>query len=265
MLPPNLTRHYYEARRERAATVEGWQMAPWYRLTAQQRTELEEQMEVFRRAIRLAEYEQDQIVGLNTALRSDTPASEDVPGPEKTATVSESCDCTGCTIRAAFTKLLNEVYEPLGMTVEPTSSPLGPFEVNVVPLDTRRWGVPLTQEELDRLAAATEDAFGKLTLITAGIDYAVLTSPGKIPSTFQAAVPTAKDERLRERAQAALRQWEADNRPLNVIIPPKPGKVTLGFDFGSPVDQSTIAMIRHEERQRLLFRDQVRLPYPKVL
>ncbi|WP_329405942.1 hypothetical protein OG802_35010 [Streptomyces sp. NBC_00704] len=111
---------------------------------------------------------------------------------------------------------------PLGWTVSEPSGPLEPFSVDVVPLDTRRSGVPLTRREEARLAAATNEAFGRL--ITAGIDFAVLavTAP-KGPITFGPALKS-KDDVLRERAEAVIRQWEADGRPLSVIYLPEPIK-----------------------------------------
>jgi hypothetical protein len=228
MLPPNLTRHYYETQRQAAAGA-GQETIPWFRLTAEQRAAVEEDVEAFRRAIRQAEEEQDLIAQYNAPPASDIPAAEDSPRPEP-------CGCMGCTLRAAFTELLKEAYKPLGLTVSEPSGPLEPFSVNVVPLDTRRWGVPLTREEEARLAAATDEAFGKLTLITAGIDFAVLTGPTPMgPTTFGPTEPKSKDAIRRERADAVsrlIRQWEADGRPLKVIYPPEPIKFESTFRPG---------------------------------
>jgi hypothetical protein len=221
MLPPNLTRHYYETRRQAAIVEAGQETIPWFRLTEEQRSAVEEDVEAFRRAIRRAEEEQDLVAQYNAPPAAETTAAEDSPS-------TEPCGCMGCTLRATFTELLKEAYKPLGMTVsEPVGGPLEPFAVNVIPLDTRRWGVPLTRDEEARLAAATDDAFGKLTLITAGIDFAILTGPApKGPTTFGPAQPKPKDATLRERAEAVIRQWEAEGRPLNVICPPEPIKFT---------------------------------------
>ncbi|MCX5097532.1 hypothetical protein OOK36_54755 [Streptomyces sp. NBC_00365] len=224
-------------------------------------------MEVFRSAMRRAEEEQGLVTRSNTALETVNPAAEDTPRPEEPAT--EPCDCIGCTLRATFTKMLKEAYEPLGMAVsEPTTDPLEPFEpfeVNVIPLNTRRWGVPLTREEEDRLVRATEEAFGGLNLIAAGVDFAILTGPAPMdPTAFRPADSTAAAfARLRERAEAMIRQWEADGRPLNVVTPPKPSKVTLGLGLTAPIDQASLMFsLREEERRNRLHREQVRRAFP---
>ncbi|MEU6462228.1 hypothetical protein [Streptomyces sp. NPDC046976] len=222
MLPPNLTRHYYETRRL-IADNEGTETTPWFRLTAEQRASVERDVEVFRAAIKRAEEEQDLVAKFNSPPAAVVPATEE--------TAAEPCgSCLGCMLRATFTQLLREAYEPLGMTVsEPTTGPLKPFAVSVIPLDTRRRGVPLTREEEDRLAAATDEAFGKLTLLTAGIDSAVLA--GLAPKA------TIRNARSRERAGAVarlFRQWEADGRPLNVVTTPEPVKLTPAFGLGEP-------------------------------
>ncbi|MFF4902211.1 hypothetical protein [Streptomyces sp. NPDC001068] len=217
MLPPHLTRHYYETQR-RLLLEEGMDTKPWYRLTPAERASVEQQVEILRQAIRAAEEEQDLVAQYNAPPAADIPAAEDSPAPEP-------CDCMGCTMRATFTELLKEAYKPLGWTVSEPSGPLEPFSVNVVPLDTRRWGVPLTREEEARLAAATDEAFGKLTLITAGIDFAVLTGPAPMgPITFGPADPKPQDAALRAAAEAAIRKWEAEGRPLKLIYPPEPIK-----------------------------------------
>ena len=95
MLPPHLTRHLYETRRLLAAD-EGRPMPPWYRLTPEQRTDAEMDMEVFRRAILSAEEEQDLVTAYNASAGA----------PQETAPPLENCSCPGCSTVAALLELL---------------------------------------------------------------------------------------------------------------------------------------------------------------
>ncbi|MFI5990379.1 hypothetical protein ACIBAC_00795 [Streptomyces sp. NPDC051362] len=259
MLPPNLTRHYYETRRM-LGQAEGVDTAPWFSLTADQRAAIERDVEVLRQAIRRAEEEQDLVAKYSEftdVLQIASAAAPPAPGEEA---ATGPCDCPRCTMRAKFTQLLKEAYAPLGMTVsEPLEGPLGPFEVNVVPVDTRRFGVPLTAEEEQRLQRATDDAYGRLTLYTAGIDYAVLTNGPAEPIVFGPTGPKAQQDKLGEDLRALFRQWEADGRPLKFI--PQPGKVTVGLDlYSPPIDETEVMLAfqyeKHTEyvRQALLRR-----------
>ncbi|MFD4795043.1 hypothetical protein [Streptomyces anulatus] len=82
MLPPNLTRHYWEARRKYLSTMgqsDGFPMTPWFQLTPTERLVAEKEVELFRQAIRTAEEEQDLVAAFNprTAAPADSvPAAE---------------------------------------------------------------------------------------------------------------------------------------------------------------------------------------------
>lgn len=236
MLPPNLTRHYYEAKRQ-ALAAQGLATAPWHQLTEQRRAELEDQMRVFRHAVRLAEQEQDLIAALNAEPAPQAAAAEEIPAAEEATTGPDGCGCCTCAKRAEFVKLLKEAYEPLGMTVrEPIVSAAGGFSANVVALDTRRWGVPLTQEEIGSLAAATDSAFRKMKLMTAGIDFGVLEhAMGKEPLTFGPPLTASETERLEKTIAGMLRDWEADGRPLDVVSSP----TAITFD-SKPLDMEAL-------------------------
>lgn len=54
---PNLARHFHEARRELLALA-GIQVAPWYRLTSDERQVAETEAEILREALRRATAEQ---------------------------------------------------------------------------------------------------------------------------------------------------------------------------------------------------------------
>lgn len=260
MLPPNLTRNHYEVKRL-VAEGEGRELPHWYQLTDEQKQAEELEVGLFRRAILRAEEEQDLVSNFSASLAEQPPAA--APPVDETGSEATPCDCRRCTVRATFSKLLKEAYEPFGMTVsEPVSGPLGPFEVNVVPLDTRRWGVPLTAEEVERLQRATDDAFGKLTLITAGIDFAVLTGPApQEPITFE---PKSRNANARDAVEAVVRQWEAAGRPLRMVFPTQPGKVTPGISLDSPpIDEAAFTFsLRQRERLERMHANKVRRAFP---
>ncbi|MFI6142406.1 hypothetical protein ACIBCC_29970 [Streptomyces griseus] len=95
MLPPNLTRHYWETRRngEGAIRTGGLPNVPWFQLSLDQRAALEAQMDIFREAIRAAEREQDLVAGFNarTAAPEDSASAEEpssVPMPARSYPVA---------------------------------------------------------------------------------------------------------------------------------------------------------------------------------
>ncbi|MFC9280882.1 hypothetical protein [Streptomyces collinus] len=190
MLPPNLTRHFYETRRAFLRSA-GQDSTPWFQLSPMDRAVVESEMEIFRQAIRSAEEEQDLIASLDAtraaAAAEETPAEETSAAAEEDA--PEDC-CLGCAAVAAVLALI----EAMSGQQEPDEAPgqgknSFPFniaEVTSVPLDTRSWGVPLSEDEKTRLQEAAK---GKLPawLLTAGIDLDVLdgTAPSG-PFTFDA-------------------------------------------------------------------------------
>ncbi|MER7952050.1 hypothetical protein ABTY59_32130 [Streptomyces sp. NPDC096079] len=170
MLPPNLNRHLYEVQR-RAAQEEGREMPPWWRLNAEQRAAIENALNLFREAIRASEEEQDLVGSYNASAPSTPPAPE--PPAAETSTTGP-CTCPGCSTAAAITQALRTAFASSGMTVsEPPPGGFSPLSVRVVPLDARRWGIPLSEEEKARLEAVANGVLGP-TLIAASIDPAIL-------------------------------------------------------------------------------------------
>ncbi|MFF4543669.1 hypothetical protein ACFY1J_05390 [Streptomyces sp. NPDC001406] len=108
MLPPNLTRHFYETRRAFLRSA-GQESTPWFQLSPMERTVVESEMEIFRQAIRSAEEEQDLIASLDAtraAAATDKSAAEE---PEPAAPVDEGTRedcCLECAAVAAFLALI---------------------------------------------------------------------------------------------------------------------------------------------------------------
>ncbi|MEU9781464.1 hypothetical protein AB0H92_10905 [Streptomyces phaeochromogenes] len=84
MLPPNLTRNYYEVKRL-IAEGEGKELPYWYQLTDEQKRAEELDVELLRRAICRAEEEQDLVANFNP------PATE-----QPAAAAAAPCGCYGC-------------------------------------------------------------------------------------------------------------------------------------------------------------------------
>ena len=96
MLPPNLTRNYYEVKRL-IAEGEGRDLPHWYQLTGEQKGSEEREIELFRRAILRAEEEQDLVVSFNAPA-----AAESAP------LTADPCDCPGCSTVLAFAELIKQ-------------------------------------------------------------------------------------------------------------------------------------------------------------
>jgi hypothetical protein len=102
MLPPNLTRNYYEVKRL-VAERDGKELPHWYQLTTEQKQAEELDVEMFRRAILRAEEEQDLVANFNA------PAAEQPTiAAEPTAAAAEPCDCPGCSTRLALAELIKQ-------------------------------------------------------------------------------------------------------------------------------------------------------------
>ncbi|WP_108934680.1 hypothetical protein [Streptomyces ardesiacus] len=203
-LPRNLTRHFYETRRAFLQSA-GQESTPWFQLSPLERSVVESEMEIFRQAIRRAEEEQDMLASLDAttaAAAVDEPAAEAPTDTPAAATQAlEECDCPGCSAVAALLKLIGTV-ERVDRTVgvdfgDTDGQGVTPLTFTAVPLDTRRWGVPLTEEELTRLQNAMRNG-GTPRLVTAGIDLDILdgTAPGS-PLTFDSA-PLSVDALFRK-------------------------------------------------------------------
>ncbi|MFG2761522.1 hypothetical protein [Streptomyces wuyuanensis] len=182
MLPPNLTRHFYEARRAFMASA-GQEMTPWFQLSPLERTVVESEMELFRQAIRAAEEEQDLLASLQTSppateVLEEPPAGDTAAAEDTTTTggpAADDCTCPGCSAMYAFLQFVEQQAggpKPSGINVATA-------EITVVPLDTRAWGVPLTEEEKTRLETTARDKIDRF-ITTASIDLDILdgTAPG---------------------------------------------------------------------------------------
>ncbi|WP_411147423.1 hypothetical protein [Streptomyces sp. A30] len=188
MLPPNLTRHFYETRRAFLKSA-GQDSTPWFQLSPLERGVVESEMEIFRQSIRRAEEEQDLLASLDAtrAAAVDEPAAEEAPEPAAADEDAEEECCLGCSAVAAVLALIQATDGKPESTAETPSRNYFPFniaEVTNAPLDTRPWGVPLSEDEKARLQAAPKGNM-PAWLMTAGIDLDVLdgTVPG-LPLTF---------------------------------------------------------------------------------
>ncbi|MFC9534413.1 hypothetical protein ACFT38_28290 [Streptomyces sp. NPDC056975] len=145
MLPPNLTRHFYETRRTFLQSV-GQQFTPWFQLSPLERQVVEGEMEICRQAIRQAEEEQDML----TSLDATRTATEKAQAPSETAQAStdevDPCDCPGCSAVAAVLAFFEKATQPR-TEEEPFLGPLGDD------MRPARTTVPgsLSDEELDRM------------------------------------------------------------------------------------------------------------------
>ncbi|MDH6449612.1 hypothetical protein M2155_002020 [Streptomyces sp. SAI-119] len=190
MLPPNMTRHFYETRRAFLQSA-GQDSTPWFQLSPLERGVVESEMEIFRQSIRRAEEEQDLLASLDAtrAAAVEEPAAEETSEPAAADEDAEEECCLGCAAVAAVLALLEGMMSqnPKPSAEAPVTNrfPFSVAEVTTIPLDTRPWGVPLSEEEKARVKAAE----GKLPawLMTAGIDLDVLdgTAP-RIPVTLDA-------------------------------------------------------------------------------
>ncbi|MGW2550066.1 hypothetical protein [Streptomyces sp. NPDC001635] len=211
-LPPNLARHFYEARRGYLQSV-GVTIAPWFQLTELERTVNELEIDLVRQAVEAAETEQairDQLQPGSPAAASQPLEDPASPAEEPTAAADDSraeepCGCLGCQVRRAI-EALSEPPQPdaadakgsneedcghpicrairanLGDLTQPkpdavdASTNLSGATVTVVPLDLRAFGVPFTEEELTQLQETAKRSLqeGMPTLVTVGVDLAFL-------------------------------------------------------------------------------------------
>ncbi|MGW2496213.1 hypothetical protein ACWCV2_17145 [Streptomyces pseudogriseolus] len=147
MLPPNLTRHFYETRRAFLRSA-GQDATPWFQLSPMERTVVEGEMELFRQAIRSAEEEQDLLASLD-ATRAAAATDEETPAEEKTeeapanGEAPEDC-CLGCAAVSAFLALIE------GVAAEPSSKEPGPnsFPFDLLTVTTAGDGRPISLERL---------------------------------------------------------------------------------------------------------------------
>lgn len=115
-LPPNLARHFYEARRRYLQSA-GATITPWFQLAAFERAAAEQEIDLVRQAIEAAEVEQ----AIRDLLQSGHPAgegasSQPLEDPASTAEeptaaaddspTEEPCGCLGCQVRRAIDALL---------------------------------------------------------------------------------------------------------------------------------------------------------------
>ncbi|MFB8120558.1 hypothetical protein ACFQ6U_13960 [Streptomyces sp. NPDC056465] len=162
MLPPNLTRHYWDARRA-LLQASGRDIDPWYRLTPGTRAVAEAEMELFRQAVRAAEAEQDLLAALDdtAATPGQQTAAAHTPAGEPATTVestSEECSCSGCSAVATLMKLTGAPADVLersvGWQILSSGHAPGPVAFRAVPIEG---GAP-TPEELERLRTNVVEA-----------------------------------------------------------------------------------------------------------
>jgi hypothetical protein len=150
MLPPNLTRHFYETRR-RFLESAGQESTPWFQLSTADRVVIESEMELFRQAIRAAEEEQDLLASLNAATTE--PVAETAAAGDS---LTEDCDCPGCSAVAALLELLARTRKGFEAAL-PQEAAAAPGTFRIIPLTVR----PLSDAERARLQKAAEDAIAQ--------------------------------------------------------------------------------------------------------
>ncbi|MFD7505443.1 hypothetical protein [Streptomyces sp. NPDC059850] len=166
MLPPNLTRHFYETRRAFLQSA-GQDSTPWFQLSPVERAVVESEMEIFRQSIRRAEEEQDLLATLDVTRTApvDEPAAEETPEPATAAQASKPCDCPGCSAVAAILKLIRAPAERLETTLgwEADGSGKGAPAVafRILPLGTKSLDTPLSNEEKARVEKAAREAIDR--------------------------------------------------------------------------------------------------------
>ncbi|MFD5856091.1 hypothetical protein [Streptomyces chartreusis] len=104
MLPPNLTRNYYEAKRL-VAESDGKELPHWYQLTDEQKQAEELAVELFRRAVLRAEEEQDLVASFNA------PPAQEPQATAEPSTAPENCECPGCSTVRALTQLIRQAKQ----------------------------------------------------------------------------------------------------------------------------------------------------------
>ncbi|MEU1592832.1 hypothetical protein ABZ468_08200 [Streptomyces sp. NPDC005708] len=194
-LPPNLARHYYEARRRYLQTA-GVTITPWFQLTALERTAADQEIDLVRQAIQAAETEQAIRDQFQPGIPVDGgAASKPLEDPAPPAAANESGDEEDCghDVCRALRSLLKAFEQPEPDLVDAYTNPdlIGPATgrsrktdrsvlaeatVTVIPLDLRSHGVPFTEEELTQLQEVAKRSLqdGMPTLVTVGADPAFL-------------------------------------------------------------------------------------------
>lgn len=176
MLPPNLTRHYYETRRLMAEGG-GNETIPWYRLTSEQKETVEWDVEILRRAILRAEEEQDLVANFNGSTPEKPQAAAD------TTTAADDCSCPGCSAVAAVIELIRQGYARVeGSTPDARRATRGPVLFAGIPVDVRP--DPLSSEESAYLEKAAREAVE--SWVAAGKPLEATTGPaGGVVGTFE--------------------------------------------------------------------------------
>ncbi|MFG2408808.1 hypothetical protein ACGFR8_31580 [Streptomyces brevispora] len=176
MLPPNLTRHFWEARRAFLRNA-GKEVEPWFQLTPANRAVAESEVELFRQAIRAAEEEQDLLATLDAPV----PPAEPAEPAEDSAAASDDCDCPGCSSVAAFLALLGRKSD---YRLATPSSPLKIVPFGLLPMfgPTRD---PLSAQEMTRIEEAARAAVE--SWVARG--KPVRAVPAQYPDTGMCAVP----------------------------------------------------------------------------
>ncbi|MER6616330.1 hypothetical protein [Streptomyces xantholiticus] len=200
MLPPNLTRHFYETRRL-IAEEEGKTLAPWFRLSADQRAAVEMDVEVFRRSILRAEEEQDLVTSASAAATAEpAPAAGD-------STTAEDCACPGCSVVAALLELLKRARR-LEESMRPPVKTPNSFLFTIGEITTQAPGARPTPEETARVRKLAQDAID--AWVAAGKPLKVIEDPRlpgavswQLERTPSWLTPAHLDDRVQRRFDAA--------------------------------------------------------------
>lgn len=167
MLPPNLTRHFWETRRAFLRSA-GTEVEPWFQLTPAGRAVAESEVELLRQAIRAAEEEQDLLATLDTPIPSAAAA-------EPAQDAEDDCDCPGCSAVAAFLRLLAGGRKPADRT-EAASPPLKAVPYGLLAL-LQPVRDPLSAQEMAYIENAARDAVDSWLAAGKPVEAAVRPEP----------------------------------------------------------------------------------------
>ncbi|MET9776206.1 hypothetical protein ABZ023_18430 [Streptomyces sp. NPDC006367] len=205
MLPPNLTRHFYETRRALLQSV-GQEATPWFLLPPQERSVVESEMEIFRQAIRRAEEEQDLLASLDTTRAAaaagervteyaeakqgptEQPAVPEAAEPTETPAAAErlvqDCGCPDCALFSLISQLVEKFQELEASSKDRSSNgTAGTVFQPILPAGQERAGrgqtaaapAPLSSESLARLQASVRTSLDEWVALGKPVD--VLEEP----------------------------------------------------------------------------------------
>ncbi|MGX1268031.1 hypothetical protein [Streptomyces phaeoluteigriseus] len=191
MLPPNLTRNYYEVKRL-IAEGEGRTLPHWYQLTAEQQRAEDLEVELFRRAILRSEEEQDLVASFNAPAAEPPAAAAETTTPE-----AAPCECPGCSTVRALSEVIRQAKRleaTLGWDVDSNGQGATVYSFN---------SVSLTAQQRAELQKRAKEAIARRAAKSGPMKMAGLTPTRRLGGP-DGLGPTWSDlERWVSRAQAS--------------------------------------------------------------